>query len=68
MATLHNPQEYRKMVLLRGLRLEHKTNGKMRLTRGPTCLSIVKRENGFKGNRKNVLNQFERLLGLPETD
>lgn len=35
----------------------------MRLTRkAPSCLSIVKREFGLKGNSANVLLQFEDLL------
>jgi hypothetical protein len=47
-------------LLLIGLRLEVKTNGKMRLTnKAPTCYSQVKNLFGLKGNREKVLNQFE---------
>lgn len=51
---------YKMKHLLIGLRLEVKTNGKMRLTnKAPTCYSQVKKLFGLKGNREKVLDQFE---------
>ena len=59
-----NTLDYRTKAILIGLRLEVRTNGRMRMTgKAPTCYSIVKREYGFKGNRASVLAQFERFLG-----
>lgn len=51
---------YRMATLLSGIRMEYRTNGKLRLTgKGPSCYTIIKREYGFKGNRRVVLDQFE---------
>jgi hypothetical protein len=37
-------------TIVQGLRLEQKTNGKMRLTRGHSCRAIAKHETGLKTN------------------
>ena len=50
---------FRMKVLLRGMELEGKG---MRLSRGASCLSIVKREFGLKGNRDSIIAQFKTLL------
>ena len=50
---------FRAKVLLRGMRLEAKG---MKLSHGPSCLSIVKREFRLKGNRDSVISQFKSLL------
>ncbi len=51
---------YRLLTIRMGLKLEAKG---MRLTaKAPSCLSIVKREFGFKGNREKVTAQFEAML------
>lgn len=51
---------YRLLTIRMGLRAEALG---MRLTsKAPSCLSIVKREFGFKGNRENVTAQFETML------
>jgi len=54
-----NIDAFRFRMLIRGCRME--ASG-MRLTRGPSCLSILKRECGFKGSRDKVLAQAEALL------
>lgn len=51
---------YRLMVIRQGLKAEALG---MRLSRrAPSCLSIVKREFGMKGNLASVTVQFEALL------
>jgi hypothetical protein len=51
---------YRLLTIRQGLLLEARG---MRLTgKAPSCLSIVKREFGFKGNRENVTAQYEAML------
>lgn len=50
---------FRLKMLISGCKLE--ASG-MRLTRGPSCLSILKRELGIKGNRAKVITQAETLL------
>ena len=51
---------YRLLTIRMGLRAEAVG---MRLTsKAPSCLSIVKREFGFKGNREKVTAQFEAML------
>ena len=51
---------YRLLTIRQGLRLEAKG---MRLTnKAPSCLSIVKREFGFKGSREKVTAQYEAML------
>jgi hypothetical protein len=51
---------YRLLTIRMGLRAE--AIG-MRLTnKAPSCLSIVKSEFGFKGNREKVAAQFEAML------
>jgi hypothetical protein len=57
---------YRLMTLSRGIAMEAKG---IRLTRGRTCLSIVKSEFGWKGNRAKILallnEEIERMAGQP---
>tara|TARA_R110000787_G_scaffold116575_1_gene226875 strand:- start:35 stop:256 length:222 start_codon:yes stop_codon:yes gene_type:complete len=55
-----NILEYRLMVLHSALKLEARHG--MRMSRGPSAYSIVKKEYGFKGNKQRVLDQFEELL------
>ena len=50
---------YRAKVLLSALRLEIKG---LKISRGPSAYSIIKREYNLKGNRVSVLNQFEFIL------
>lgn len=50
---------YRRLVLRSALKLE--ING-LRMTRGRTVYSIIKKEFGLKGNKQRVLEQFEDLL------
>lgn len=60
--TLDKPNQiegFRLNTLLKGMELERTG---MKLTRGPSCLSIVKREFGLKGNREKVIDQFKRLI------
>jgi hypothetical protein len=50
---------YRLMTLRSALRLEALG---LRVTRGPTALSILKSELGFKGSRDNVLAQLDAFI------
>jgi hypothetical protein len=51
---------YRLITIRHGLKIEAMG---MRLTgKAPSCLSIVKREFGFKGNREKVTAQFDTML------
>ena len=59
---------FRMRVILSGLRLECKTQGRMQLTRGPKCSTIVRREYGLKGNREKLLAQFEKLVRKAERE
>jgi hypothetical protein len=52
---------YRLMTLRRGILMEAKG---IRLTRGRTCLSIVKSEFGWKGNRDEILVLLESEIAL----
>lgn len=51
--------EFRKRVLLRGLKLELKG---MKLSRGRSCYSIIKSEFNLKGSRQSVFDQFSELI------
>ena len=51
--------EFRKRVLLRGLKLELKG---MKLSRGRSCYSIIKSEFNLKGSRQSVFDQFSQLI------
>jgi hypothetical protein len=57
---------FRLVTLLSGLRFEIKTGG-MKLCRGPSCYSIIKREFGFKGNKEKVLAQFSDYVEAMRT-
>lgn len=50
---------FRYLTLRKGLQLE--LTG-MKLSRGKSCYTIIKREFGLKGNKQNVLNQFTEML------
>jgi hypothetical protein len=51
--------EFRKRVLLRGLKLELKG---MKLSKGRSCYSIIKNEFNLKGSRQSVFDQFSELI------
>lgn len=51
---------YRMLTLRRGLMLEVQTG--MKLSHGRSCYAIIKSEFGLKGNKENVLRQFEAML------
>ena len=44
---------YRLKVLLKGIELEGKG---IKVSKGRSCLAIVKKEFGWKGNREKILN------------
>lgn len=50
---------FRLTTMIHGLQLEEKG---MRLTRGPSMMSRVKREFGFKGNRAKIIAQLEAKI------
>ena len=56
--------EFRKRVLLRGLKLELKG---MKLSRGRSCYSIIKSEFNLKGSRQCVFDQFSELINGDNT-
>jgi hypothetical protein len=61
MNILNTPQQidmYRQRVLLKGLKLE--LIG-MKLSRGKSCYSIIKKEYGLKGNKQAVYDQFKAI-------
>lgn len=51
---------YRMAVILHGMKFELKTG--MKLTRGPSCFTLVRREFGLKGGKEKLLEQFEALV------
>lgn len=57
--------EFRKRVLLRGLKLELKG---MKLSRGRSCYSIIKSEFNLKGSRQSVFDQFSELINGDSND
>jgi len=50
---------FRLLTLLKGLELEIKG---MQLSRGKSCYHILKKEFAFKGSKKTVLLQYQKLL------
>jgi hypothetical protein len=52
-------QEFRRRTLLRALILEIKG---MKISRGASAYSIIKKEYDLKGSKQKVLEQFERLI------
>ena len=64
MIALTTPEQiayYRLLTLRQGLEMEIKG---FRLCRGRTCYSIVKKEFGFKGSKKKVLQQLIDLMDM----
>lgn len=53
---------YRELMIYSGLKLEVKTEGRMRLTRRVSCYALAKREYGLKGNRAKVLADLKATL------
>ena len=51
---------YRLLTLRAGLRLELRG---LKVSKGRSCYAIIKQELGFKGNKAQVLDQFEEFLG-----
>jgi hypothetical protein len=47
-------------VLLQGMKTELNTG--MKLTRGPSCFTRVKKEYGLKGSKEKLIEQFEVLV------
>lgn len=57
--------KFRLITLARGI--QHETNG-MRMTRGRSCLAIIKKEFGWKGNRASILERLNAHIdSLPNT-
>lgn len=50
---------FRMLALLHGAKLEGLG---LRRSRGPSCLTMIKREYGLKGNREKVLEAFGRIV------
>jgi len=51
---------FRMNTLLQGMKFELKTG--MKMTRGPSCFTLVKKEYGLKGSKEKLIEQFEKLL------
>jgi len=51
---------FRMNALLSGMRLELRSG--MKLSRGPSCFTRVKKEYGLKGNKQKLIEQFENLV------
>lgn len=58
-----DPELMQLKMLKIGLELEAKTNGRMKLTRGPMA-STRARKLGFKGNRERQIAQIEARIIL----
>ena len=54
---------FRHKTLLRGMKLE--ATG-LKMSRGVSCLAIVKKEFGFKGSREKVIAQLEAYISEVE--
>jgi hypothetical protein len=53
------------VMMVQGLRLEHRTDGLMRLTsKAPRCTTLARRWLGIRGNRGKLLAQAERILEI----
>lgn len=52
---------YRLLTLRAGLRLELRG---LKISKGRSCYAIIKQEFGFKGDKANVLEQFENYLSM----
>ena len=65
MTMLTNPTQintFRYCTMLRGLGLELKG---MKMSRGMTMYSLIKKELGLKGTRESVYNELAMMLGKP---
>ena len=65
MTMLTNPTQiaqFRYMTILRGLKLEIQG---LRVSRGMTMYSLIKKELGLKGTRESVYNELAMMLGKP---
>ena len=56
---------FRYRTLLKGMQLEAKG---LKLSRGASCLSIIKKEFGLKGSRASVIEQFEAIMNSMEVN
>ena len=62
MTSISNPdhiKHFRHLTLLKGLKLEL---AGLKLGRGKSCYSIIKREFGLRGNRQSVYDQFSKMM------
>jgi hypothetical protein len=65
MTMITNPTQiaqFRYMTILRGLKLEIQG---LRVSRGMTMYSLIKKELGLKGTRESVYNELAMMLGKP---
>jgi hypothetical protein len=51
--------QFRRLTLLRGLKLE--ADG-FQVKRPPSCYTVIKKEFGLKGNKAKVLEQFTKIV------
>ena len=50
---------FRLMTLYKGIEIEGKG---LKVSRGRSCLTIVKKEFGWKGNRQTILNKLAEVI------
>lgn len=65
MPMITNPTQiatFRYCTMLRGLGLEIKG---LRMSKGMTMYSLIKKELGLKGTRESVYNELANMLGKP---
>jgi len=65
MTMITNPAQihaFRYMTILRGLGLEIKG---LKVSRGMTMYSLIKKELGLKGTKTEVYNELAQMLGKP---
>ena len=57
--------KFRLITLLKGI--EYEGRG-LKMTKGRSCMAIVKREFGFKGNREKIQQQLQGVIDdMPDT-
>lgn len=57
--------KFRLITLLKGIKYEGRG---LKMTKGRSCMAIVKREFGFKGNREKIQQQLQGVIDdMPDT-
>ena len=59
---LRDTHLYRLLTIKKGLEIEIKSNGKMKMTRGVKMTTVLRREYDIRGNRQKQLIQLNRMI------